>query len=209
MNKLTIVLLCVALGSVGVLFALPEGAYASMACSDGNCYYVACSNNADCGANQFTGGPSCQANNQVYQNYITYTCNNGGTANAFCSTSITQKYQTTCLASQTCRYGLCMETGNPGYTGTTPPPTTPPPAYGCYPYGCPFGQSCVNNVCQNTYTPPTYPQYPTYPTYPTYNAYASKGCFNKKYTGTILMVLKLIYIKTAITPAKPVLITPV
>src|SRR5579863_1096342 len=43
-----------------------------------------CNTDADCGVNGFTGAPFCQDGN-VYQNYITYTCNNPGTLSSSCS----------------------------------------------------------------------------------------------------------------------------
>ena len=47
---------------------------------------VACSFNGDCGTNSYTGSPMCQGNS-VYQNYITYTCNNAGSSSAHCSST--------------------------------------------------------------------------------------------------------------------------
>ena len=47
---------------------------------------VACSFNGDCGTNSYIGSPLCQGSN-IYQNYITYTCNNAGSANSYCSNS--------------------------------------------------------------------------------------------------------------------------
>jgi hypothetical protein len=77
---------------------------------------AACTTNAQCGTNGFTGSAFCAANG-VYQNYTTYTCNNPGTANAFCSSSSTQQLQTTCASNQTCSNGTC-QTQNTGACST-------------------------------------------------------------------------------------------
>lgn len=65
-----------------------------------------CSYNSDCGNDSFIGGPFCQSGN-VYKNYKTYTCNNPGTANAYCSNSTTAQLQTTCTSGQVCSNGTC------------------------------------------------------------------------------------------------------
>jgi uncharacterized repeat protein (TIGR01451 family) len=66
-----------------------------------------CNNNADCGTNAFIGSAFCQ-NGNVYKNYKTFTCNNPGTANATCSSSIDAQLQSTCGANQTCNSGACQ-----------------------------------------------------------------------------------------------------
>ena len=65
-----------------------------------------CNSNSACGTSGLTGSPFCQYGN-VYQNYITYTCNNPGTALSSCSNSTTAQLQTTCTGSQTCANGSC------------------------------------------------------------------------------------------------------
>jgi|GEM_PF-2407592 len=102
-----------------------------------------CNTNSDCGTNGYTGSPFCQGNN-VYQNFITYTCQNPGTSNAQCVSNTTAQLKQTCSANQVCSNGACVnqtiacntnsDCGTNGYTGS------------------PFCQG--NNVYQNfiTYT---------------------------------------------------------
>lgn len=69
--------------------------------------YITCSTNSQCGTNGYTGSPFCQSGN-VYQNYITHTCNNPGTSSSFCSNSPTAQLKTTCSSGQTCQNGECI-----------------------------------------------------------------------------------------------------
>ena len=56
-------------------------------CSDGECLYVECYNDTECGPDDdYVGDPFCQDDN-VWQNYINYTCNYPGTGNSYCSNS--------------------------------------------------------------------------------------------------------------------------
>jgi hypothetical protein len=43
----------------------------------------------------------------VYQNYTTYTCNNSGSANSYCSTNTVAQQKTACTGNQTCSNGTC------------------------------------------------------------------------------------------------------
>jgi len=83
---------------------------ASQTCTSGSCtnINIVCSNNSNCGTNRFTGSPFCQGNN-VYKNYITYTCNNPGTANSYCSNSTSAQLKNTCTGNQTCTNGSCSQ----------------------------------------------------------------------------------------------------
>jgi len=100
---------------------------AGQTCSNGACITVACTQNSDCGTSGYTGSAYCNGGN-VYQNYITYTCNNAGTANATCSNATTAKLTTTCSGNQTCTNGACVnqtitcsassECGTSGYIGS-------------------------------------------------------------------------------------------
>ena len=72
---------------------------------------IVCSSSSQCGTNGVVGGLFCQGNS-VYQNYITYTCNNPGTVSSFCSNSTTSQLQTTCNGNQTCQNGACVNNGN-------------------------------------------------------------------------------------------------
>ncbi|MHB8871906.1 MAG: hypothetical protein ACYC5G_05630, partial [Candidatus Doudnabacteria bacterium] len=85
-----------------------ENCYGNQTCSNGSCSNVniACSNNNACGANGYTGSPFCQGNN-VYQNYRTYTCNNSGTSNSYCSESTSAQLKETCSTNQGCSNGYC------------------------------------------------------------------------------------------------------
>jgi len=110
-------------------------------CSEGACINVTCNTNAHCGTNGFIGLPFCQGNN-VYKNYITYTCNNPGTTSSSCTNSTAAQLQTNCTANQTCSGEtctniICNANSDCGTNGLV---------------GSPFCQS--NNVYQNykTYT---------------------------------------------------------
>jgi len=82
---------------------------ANQTCANGACVdqTISCSTNSQCGTNAFTGSPFCQGSN-VYQNYITYTCNNAGTSNSYCSNNTVAQLQTTCTGNQTCLNGSCV-----------------------------------------------------------------------------------------------------
>jgi uncharacterized repeat protein (TIGR01451 family) len=67
---------------------------------------IACSTNSQCGTNGFVGGNFCQGNS-VYRNYTTYTCNNPGTRDSFCSNNTQAQLQSTCSSGQTCSNGTC------------------------------------------------------------------------------------------------------
>lgn len=69
-----------------------------------------CNNNSQCGADGLTGILFCQSNN-VYKNYITYTCNNPGTESSSCSSSTTAQLQTTCAAGLVCSGDSCTVAG--------------------------------------------------------------------------------------------------
>ena len=75
---------------------------------------IACATNSQCGTNSLTGGLFCQGNN-VYQNYITYTCNNPGTASSSCTNSTTPQLQTTCSGTQICTNGSCTNNCTSNY----------------------------------------------------------------------------------------------
>ena len=75
-------------------------------CQNAQCVNITCSFNSECGANGFTGSPFCQ-NNNVYQNYRTYTCANPGTASSSCSNSTSAQLKSNCTGNQTCSNGSC------------------------------------------------------------------------------------------------------
>ena len=67
---------------------------------------IVCNSNSECGTNAFIGNLVCQ-NNNVFQNYITYTCNNQGTASSSCTSSTNSQLKQTCTSGQTCSGGKC------------------------------------------------------------------------------------------------------
>jgi subtilisin family serine protease len=81
---------------------------------------IACLIDNDCGADGYTGSLFCQ-NDNVYQNYITYSCNSPGTSEADCSDSTAPKLKEACAGGCTagrckvevcktiCNYGACYE----------------------------------------------------------------------------------------------------
>lgn len=99
-------LVCLGVLAFGAMY--PSVATADTRCSGGNCWNVACQTNSDCGTNQFTGAQKCDGNN-IYQDYMTFTCNSAGTADAYCSRLTTSRHQQSCGSDQTCRYGTCIE----------------------------------------------------------------------------------------------------
>lgn len=150
--------------------AYSVGSFASAAnvsCSGGTCWYTQCKQNSDCGINHWTGAQSCSGNN-VIQDYATYTCNGAGTADAYCTTTITSRNQTSCSSGQMCKRGMCTD-GGPS-AGATPTPTT------CTSHNytqcsngavywfdscnnkqdvyqtCSVSQTCSGNTCKATYT---------------------------------------------------------
>ena len=66
--------------------------------------YIACSSNAGCGNDSWTGALSCNGNN-IYQSYTTYICNNPGTISSSCSNATTAKLKQAC--SDICSAGAC------------------------------------------------------------------------------------------------------
>jgi fimbrial isopeptide formation D2 family protein len=121
---------------------------------------ITCSSNTDCGTNAYTGSPFCSNAGNVYQNYITYTCNNQGSATSFCSNNTVQQLKTTCSGNQTCSNGSCAGTttnctyhsyqqcvGN--YLYWYDSCGTQQDSQYC-PNGC-SGNSCTNNSYNNNY----------------------------------------------------------
>jgi uncharacterized repeat protein (TIGR01451 family) len=77
-------------------------------CNNGSCVNIVCNTNTDCGDNAYVDSPSCY-NGNVWQNYKTWTCSNGGTASAYCSNKTEYKLKNTCSNSQTCSGGSCEQ----------------------------------------------------------------------------------------------------
>src|SRR6185436_5549439 len=100
------------------------------------------------------GAYSCQSNN-LYQDYISYTCNNPGTASASCTSGKEAKQIQTCSSSQKCQIGLW-------YTGCVSPTTTDTTDTNT-------NTTNTTNTNNNTNT--------TYPT-SSCTSHATKGCIN-------------------------------
>jgi len=94
---------------------------AAFYCSGSDCWYMACNKNSDCGTNGFTGEYTCQGNN-LYQEYITYNCNNLRSANSSCASTKGPQLVQTCGSNQKCQTGLwfagCASTTNTIDTNT-------------------------------------------------------------------------------------------
>jgi len=79
-------------------------------CSNGECVYVECYNHTMCDPdnnldNNYVGDPWC-SNDDVWQNYINYTCNYAGTGNSYCSNS------TTPVLKEPCGSDYCEDWGS-------------------------------------------------------------------------------------------------
>jgi hypothetical protein len=68
---------------------------------------IVCSLDNDCGVNTYIDSPFCQDNN-VYQNYINYSCNNASTTASLCSSTTISQIKTNCLSNQICTNGSCV-----------------------------------------------------------------------------------------------------
>ena len=68
---------------------------------------VGCENNADCGTDDYINSPICQ-DRSIYQDFVTYTCNNPGATNAYCSDSAESKLKADCPAELVCNNGNCI-----------------------------------------------------------------------------------------------------
>ncbi|MCX6717588.1 MAG: hypothetical protein NTU76_02855 [Candidatus Taylorbacteria bacterium] len=68
---------------------------------------IVCSLDNDCGMNTYIDTPFCQDNN-VYQNYTNYLCNNASTTSSLCSSTTVAQIKTTCLSNQLCTDAICV-----------------------------------------------------------------------------------------------------
>jgi len=92
-------------GSQKCIFVSGDGA--DQCSSDPDCD-IACTTGLDCGTNGYSGSLFCQ-NNNVYQNYLTYTCNSPGTIASSCTTLPDPQLKTTCSLQQLCIGGSCVD----------------------------------------------------------------------------------------------------
>ncbi|MBI2631458.1 right-handed parallel beta-helix repeat-containing protein [Candidatus Pacearchaeota archaeon] len=67
---------------------------------------ITCRKNSDCGLDGFIDSPFCSGNN-VAQKFNIYTCNNAGTTQSSCSSSITEKVKEQC--TNECLNSLCVD----------------------------------------------------------------------------------------------------
>jgi hypothetical protein len=72
---------------------------------------ILCSFSTDCGINSFVGSSFCSGNN-LFRNFISYTCNNPGTANSYCSSSTSSQIFQSCsdycnVLTNTCDTFIC------------------------------------------------------------------------------------------------------
>lgn len=89
------------------LFTPQEALAYRRVCDSYNCWTVACDKHADCGTNGYTGGPFCQGN-EIYQNYVAYTCNSAGGAYSSCTSSTVSVKQQGCAYDKPyCVSGKC------------------------------------------------------------------------------------------------------
>ncbi len=94
---------------------------------------ILCYTNSDCGINGLIGSPTC-SNNDSFQNYRTYTCNNPGTNNASCS------YSDNLQLKQDCGEDYCGDWGRNYCVGDDVRHNRI-----CYDKGCSLG-ICFNNT---------------------------------------------------------------
>ncbi len=81
-------------------FAIDESLVEKCAngCENGECIpgdIPFCDSDSDCGTNGFVENAICQSND-VFQNFITFTCNNPGTSNSYCTNSISLQLKEDC-----------------------------------------------------------------------------------------------------------------
>ena len=70
---------------------------------------ITCISETDCGTDGFINGLFCDgtSNDDVFQNYRDWTCENPGTISSSCSQTVTQQLVTEC--SDTCEEGACVD----------------------------------------------------------------------------------------------------
>ena len=68
---------------------------------------VRCNRDSDCGTNGYLNGLFCQ-NNNVFQNFVTYTCANPGTGSSTCTNSTNPQLKLNC-AGKSCSNGQCLD----------------------------------------------------------------------------------------------------
>lgn len=78
--------------------------------SDSICIHnpINCLEDSECGSDGFINTPFCK-DNDVFQDYKTFKCNNAGSSLSFCSISTILKLKNNCTENQVCSNGVCKE----------------------------------------------------------------------------------------------------
>lgn len=116
-----------------------------------------CSSNSNCGTDAYTGSSFCMGNS-VYKNYLTYTCNNPGANNSYCSNSTSPQLQQICSANQICSFGICSNTITNQCVNHSYQQCSGNAVYWYDSCGnrqdvvqiCSSNQTCSGNICANT-----------------------------------------------------------
>jgi len=66
---------------------------------------ISCSNNSNCGTDGLIGAGFCGVGDDVFKDYIEWTCEDAGTADSFCSSTITSQLFEVC--ADDCLEGIC------------------------------------------------------------------------------------------------------
>ena len=83
-----------------------------MGCSEGKCidsFPFKCSVDYDCGFNDFFGERYCLSDNNVHQNFLTWTCLNPDSENSQCKMDFKEKLVDECTGTLNCNKGMCEE----------------------------------------------------------------------------------------------------
>ncbi|RLI96352.1 MAG: hypothetical protein DRP00_05425, partial [Candidatus Aenigmatarchaeota archaeon] len=89
-------------------------------CIDGQCKEIICSSNPECGTDGFTGQRYCQ-NENIYEDFISYTCENPATILSFCSNStlpiLIDYCEGTCISGECITCFADLECGTDSFIG--------------------------------------------------------------------------------------------
>ena len=111
-------------------------------CSNGACVNltinITCTLNSDCGQNKSIGNNFCQ-NNDVFQSYIIYRCNNPGASNSYCTNSTINQSKLDCGNNSCGSFGANYCNGNMVYHNQT-----------CYNPGCSNGSCFIGGYNNET-----------------------------------------------------------
>ncbi|MEK6914552.1 MAG: hypothetical protein AABW83_02770 [Nanoarchaeota archaeon] len=82
-----------------------------MGCSEGKCidsFLFQCSFDYDCGFDDFIGERYC-TNNNVFQHFVNWTCENPDSENSRCKINFEEKLVNECISPLVCDKGMCVE----------------------------------------------------------------------------------------------------